>query len=108
MNIIGKVEAKRWKEAKEKVPSGYCKVWCISCNQFHTINADKPLREELPGHVWGHIEDEDAGVWIDEKYGCTIVRCRTYEDELDELAEREICSVCGVPHGPNPYTGCNL
>jgi hypothetical protein len=41
-----------------------------------------------------------------------MIRHRTREEyeeqEMDRRAEREVCPVCGVPHGPNPYTGCEL
>jgi len=66
------------------------KVWCRSCKQWHKLDSNKPLKEQLPDHTW---------------IGITL-RLRTWEDELEEKADREICRVCGVPHGPNPYTGC--
>ena len=33
--------------------------------------------------------------------------CKEKEEDryYEEIADREICVECGVPHGPNPYTG---
>jgi len=47
------------------------------------------------GHLW----------YRGRKYD---LRHRSYSDILEEQADREICSICGVPHDSNPTTGCEL
>lgn len=84
------------------------KVWCIDCGCWHKIDSNKPLMDALPGHTWAKVTDEKSGEIIDNKKGFELVRFRTHEDELEDEADEEICPTCGVPHGPNPYTGCNL
>jgi len=68
---------------------------CVDCNEIYIIPKDVPLDQtQVPrDHVW---------------VGSYTLRHRTYEDVREEQADREICRVCGIAHGPNPYTGCGL
>lgn len=81
---------------------GLTKVWCRNCKRWFEIDEDAPINEALPGHTWD---------WRDKRFQgrlYSVVRHLTHDDHLEEMADREICQVCGVPHGPNPYTGCEL
>lgn len=71
-------------------------VWCTGCKAYHTIDSDIPLNQQLGGHTWDG----------ETKAGRSRVRLLTCEDELEMMADSEVCPECGVPHGPNPYTGC--
>jgi len=74
-------------------PKGYSVVRCKNCHKVFVIKNDQPLNEQVFGHTW---------------FGENLLRHITREDEMDAEAERELCPKCGVPHGSNPYTGCNL
>ena len=80
------------------------KLRCKDCRKTFTVPSDVALQDLIEqgkvegGHVW-------TEAFYGEKYQ---LRHTTREDRLEEQADKEICSVCGVPHGPNPYTGCEL
>ncbi len=79
-----------------QVPEGYAAVKCRDCNKVFIIKSDVPISEAVPGHVWCNVNG-------------TMVRHRTRDEDYQaECEEAELCPVCGVPHGPNPYTGCEL
>lgn len=86
--------AKRLNWKKDIVcPEGYTPFRCVNCHKVFIIKNNVPLNQQVSGHTW---------------LGEQRLRHLTREDWLEEQADQEICPVCGVPHGPNPYTGCEI
>jgi len=70
------------------------KVYCVDCKAWYVIDDDTPIGEAIPGHTWFPIRDDST------------VRHLTEDDELDALADAEVCPDCGAYHEPNADTGC--
>ncbi len=56
-------------------------VFCSDCGKKYIIDANTPLKDALPGHLWGNRDGE--------------VRHPTYDDWLEEQADKELCPECG-------------
>jgi len=80
-------------ESLVKNSPGKVALKCVDCGKIFIIDENVSLNKQVAGHTWK---------------GDYTLRELTYEDWLNSEAEKELCPVCGVPHGPNPYTGCEL
>ena len=84
-------DIEEWKQA-----GGRVMVLCKECGKEDREDKGK---EWEPDWDCGHVEKG-----LCEQCQREEEEDRYFEEKMDEC----ICPKCGVPHGPNPYTGCNL